>query len=211
MARLSSAFYNSDNASGLLNKDAIQCYHLIDLMINDGTLADKFLTDHIHDISYQSFTQGSTRTYEAAGGMIGFSNASEATAIKVGGITITLAGIEPEFVNDIMASTQLINKRVVIYRSFFETTYTAPSTSNTFVLFDGNIKDFSIEEGGDEAKISLEIATHWADFEKKNGRITNTASQHTTRQYNSTQLFNGDKGFDFASAMIGDIKWGPRS
>lgn len=211
MARLSSAFYNSDGSSGLLNKDSIQCYHLIDLLINDGTLADKFITDHIHDISYQSITQGSAKTYESGGDLIGFSSSSEATAVKVGGITLTLSGIEPEFVNNILTSTELINKRVVIYRSFFETTYTAPSSSNTFVLFDGNIKDFSMEEGGEEAKLSIEVATHWADFEKKTGRITNTASQQTTTKYGSTTKFTGDKGFNFASAMIADIVWGPRT
>ena len=42
MARLISAFYNSDGTSGLLNKDAIQCYHLVDLLIDDGTLDDYF-------------------------------------------------------------------------------------------------------------------------------------------------------------------------
>jgi hypothetical protein len=121
-----------------------------------------------------------------------------------------LAGVDPEFTSKIIASTQLINKRVVIYRGFFETTYTAPSSSNTFLWFDGNIKDFSIEEGGTEAKISIAVASHWADFEKKIGRLTNSATQTLTKQYDSTNLFSNDKGFDYASAMIGDIQWGPR-
>ena len=211
MARLSSAFFNSDGASGLLNKDAIQCYHLVDLLIADGTLTNQFYTDHIHQISYQSITQSSSQDYDPAGSLIGITNSQETTAVKVGGVTITLAGIDPEFTSNIITSTQLINKRVVIYRGFFETTFAAPDSNNSFLWFDGNIKDFSIEEGGQEAKISIAVASHWADFEKKNGRITNSATQTLTKQYNSTNVFSTDKGFEYASAMIGDIKWGPRS
>ena len=210
MARLASAFYNSDGSSGLLNKDAIQCYHLVDLLINDGTLTDLFYTDHIHTINYQSITQGSAKDYDPLGSLIGITDNKETTAVRVGGITLTLASVDPEFTSKIIASTQLINKRVVIYRGFFETNYTAPSSSNTFLWFDGNIKDFSIEEGGEEARISIAVASHWADFEKKTGRITNQASQKLTKQYDSTNLFSNDKGFDYASAMIGDLKWGPR-
>ena len=210
MARLASAFYNSDGSSGLLNKDAIQCYHLVDLLIADGTLTDQFYTDHVHQISYQSMTQSSSQNYDPAGSLIGITGNKETTAVRVGGITLTLAGVDPEFTSKIIASTQLINKRVVIYRGFFETTYTAPNSNNSFLWFDGNIKDFSIEEGGTEAKISIAVASHWADFEKKIGRLTNSATQTLTKQYNSTNLFSNDKGFDYASAMIGDIQWGPR-
>ncbi len=214
MARLGSAFYNSDGASGLLNKDAIQCYHLIDLLIDDGS-ANKtdnlFLTDHIHTINYQSITQGSAQDYDPLGSLLGLSSTNESTAIKVGGLTLTLSSVDPSFINGIIETTELINKRVVVYRGFFETSYTAPSGSNSFLLYDGNIKDFSIEEGGDSAKVSITVASHWADFEKKTGRFTNTASQATTTQYNSTVKFTNDKGFDFSSAMVGDIQWGPRS
>ncbi len=210
MARLASAFYNSDGSSGLLNKDAIQCYHLVDLLINDGTLTDQFYTDHVHQISYQSLTQSSSKDYDPAGSLIGITTNQEKSVISVGGITLTLAGIDPEFVSKFIASTQLINKRVVIYRGFFETSYTAPNSNNTFLWYDGNIKDFSIEEGGTEAKISIAVASHWADFEKKTGRITNQATQQLTKEYASNNKFANDVGFEYSSAMIGDLKWGPR-
>ena len=209
MARLASAFFNSDGTSGLLNKDAIQCYHLVDILWNDGTLDDIFITDHIHQIDYQSLTQGSSQTYTPLGSLMGLTSVSESTGIKVGGLTMTIAAIDPELTSKILASTQVINKRVVVYRGFFETTYTAPDSNNAYMLYDGTIKDFSLEEGGETAKFSIAIASHWADFEKKTGRFTNRASQNTTTQYNSTSTFANDKGFDYASAMIGDIQWGP--
>lgn len=209
MARLASAFYNSDGTSGLLNKDAIQCYHLVDILWDDGTLTDLFLTDHIHTINYQSITQGSAQDYDPLGSLMALTSVGESTGIKVGGLTLTLAAIDPELTSKVLSSTQVINKRVVIYRGFFETTYVAPNSNNTYMLYDGIIKDFSLEEGGETAKFSIAISSHWADFEKKAGRFTNKASQNTTTQYNSTNTFENDKGFDYASAMIGDIQWGP--
>tara|TARA_S200002703_G_scaffold118414_3_gene104072 strand:+ start:282 stop:917 length:636 start_codon:yes stop_codon:yes gene_type:complete len=209
MARLASAFYNSDGTSGLLNKDAIQCYHLVDILWDDGSLTDLFLTDHIHTINYQSITQGSAKDYDPLGVLIGLTSISEATGIRTGGLTVTVAGVDPELASKILTSTQVINKRVVIYRGFFETAYVAPNSNNTYMLYDGTIKDFSLEEGGESAKFSIGVSSHWADFEKKTGRFTNRASQNTTKQYNSTSKFENDKGFDYASAMLGDIQWGP--
>jgi hypothetical protein len=181
----------------------------VDLLINDGTLTDVFLTDHVHQISYQSITQGASRDYDPAGSLIGITGNKETTAVKVGGVTLTLASVDPEFTSKIITSTQLINKRVVIYRGFFETAYTAPNSNNSFLWFDGNIKDFSIEEGGNEAKISIAVASHWADFEKKTGRLTNQATQQLTKEYGTNNTFSNDVGFEYSSAMIGDIKWGP--
>jgi hypothetical protein len=48
--------------------------------------------------------------------------------------------------------------------------------------------------------IDLACASHWADFERKAGRLTNINSQ----QY----FFPADTGFRYAANSIKDIKWG---
>jgi hypothetical protein len=48
--------------------------------------------------------------------------------------------------------------------------------------------------------VGLSIVSHWADFEKKNGRKTNNTSQQ--------RFFSTDVGMDFASQTVQDIKWG---
>jgi len=48
--------------------------------------------------------------------------------------------------------------------------------------------------------LTVEIASHWKDFEKENGRRTN----HNTQQL----YFDGDLGFEFAAKTIKDLKWG---
>jgi len=48
--------------------------------------------------------------------------------------------------------------------------------------------------------VTLRIVSHWADFEKMNGRKTNNISQQ--------RFFSTDVGMDFSSETVLDIKWG---
>jgi hypothetical protein len=96
---------------------------------------------------------------------------------------------------------------VVIYRSFGVDS--ATDKTKTFMIFDGNVKNFNASEDATEAAVTIQVSTHWANFEQQNGRVTNTTTQTNTQKYNSTDTFAGDKGFQYASAMIADISWGP--
>jgi hypothetical protein len=62
------------------------------------------------------------------------------------------------------------------------------------------IESFEIQESDKQCIVDLAIVSHWADFEKKNGRKTNNTSQQ--------RFFSGDVGMDFASQTVQDIKWG---
>ena len=68
------------------------------------------------------------------------------------------------------------------------------------IVFDGLITSFSIDDSREKSVIEVELASHWKDFEKENGRKTN---------HNSQQIhFPGDKGFEYAAKSIKGIKWG---
>tara|TARA_R100000329_G_scaffold151045_1_gene145665 strand:- start:1589 stop:1828 length:240 start_codon:yes stop_codon:yes gene_type:complete len=77
------------------------------------------------------------------------------------------------------------------------------------MIFDGNVKNWAVDENDTEATISVEVSTHWANFEQKNGRITNTTTQTNTTKYGSTDKFSSDRGLEYSSALIADIQWGP--
>ncbi len=47
--------------------------------------------------------------------------------------------------------------------------------------------------------VNLTVVSHWADFEKKNGRKTNNTSQQ--------RFFGTDVGMDFSSETVQDVKW----
>jgi hypothetical protein len=91
-----------------------------------------------------------------------------------------------------------MNKQAFVYRGFLDSSQAL--ISDPFLLFDGRIENFNIEEDDNSSTVSISVASHWADFEKQKGRKTNTGSQKLH--------FPNDVGFDYASQAIQDIKWG---
>lgn len=201
--------YEGDG-TGELEKNAVKTFHLCELHFDDSNLDNLYITDNFHDIQWASPTAPDTNpTYTATGNLLAFSPVLETTELKVNTLNISLSGVDNSsagVVAEILAYP-IINKRVVIHRSFGVDSVS--DTTKTFLLFDGNVKNFSINESRDNATISLAVATHWANFEQKNGRITNSTTQQNTQRYGSTATFSGDLGFTYASAMIQDLKWGP--
>jgi|TARA_X000000950_G_scaffold113140_1_gene142378 hypothetical protein len=204
--------YEGDG-TGKLELDAVKCFHLVELHFDDSNLHNLYLTDNFQDISFDSATapDSGANTYSAVGGFLSFGPVSETTELRVNTINITLSGVDNTNTNtgiitDVL-SFPITNKRVVIYRSFGVDSTT--DQTKTFMIFDGTVKNFNVVEGADEAQISVAVSSHWANFEQKNGRITNTTTQANTTKYNSTSTFTGDKGFEYSSALIADIQWGP--
>ena len=212
-SRFQTPLYVGDG-SGQVEKDSARVLHLMELHIKDAsqTLLDSnlFLTDNHYDITYDSATnpESSAPTFTAAGKLLGFGAVSETTQIKINTLAVTLSGVTTGDISDIVHSN-IINKRVVIYRSFLDDNH-AFQTNRTFMMFDGNIKNFSAMENGEESTITINVASHWANFQATNGRKTNKASQSVTKQYNSTNTFFDDTGFDFSSTQVRDIRWGAR-
>ena len=72
--------------------------------------------------------------------------------------------------------------------------------ANPYTYFVGYISGYSVNETTTSSKLTIKIANHWSNFEMKRGRRTNDNSQQI--------LFNGDKFFEFTTAIISDIEWG---
>jgi len=92
----------------------------------------------------------------------------------------------------------VINDSVSIFRGLLADDNTL--IADPFLLYKGNIESFGISESQNASSVELSIVSHWADFEKKNGRKTNNTSQQ--------RFFSTDVGMDFSSQTILDIKWG---
>ena len=71
---------------------------------------------------------------------------------------------------------------------------------DSILAFDGRITRFEIKESSRTSEITIEVASHWADFEKTAGRLTNTNSQQ--------RFFPNDLGFAYAANTIRDLRWG---
>lgn len=192
-----------------LQQDSQTVFHLMELHFDDATWDDVFLTDNFHDVELDTPTQSAARTFSAVGSLLSFAAITETTKLAVNTITISLSGVDNRGTGIIakLMQSPIMNKRVVLYRSFGVTGTT--DLTKTYQIFDGNVKSWNIDESSGTATISINVSTHWANFEQKNGRITNTSTQSNTTRYGSTTKFSSDRGFEFASAMIGDIQWGP--
>ena len=69
-----------------------------------------------------------------------------------------------------------------------------------FLVFDGRISSYSISDNTGTSEISIEMSSHWKDFELSKGRRTNRNSQ----QY----YFPADKGLDFSGVIVRNLMWG---
>ena len=174
-----------------LSQNKIRPVHLI--TINFDTPVN--LTDC--SFSLTSSVSGSSVTYTASDFILGVSNFTEEVDITKSTLNIGLSGADQTFISTVL-NEPVINDEVTIYRGFL--TAGNVLTADPFLLYKGNIETFTINESAKESSVNLTIVSHWADFDKKNGRKTNNTSQQ--------RFFSTDVGMDFASQTVLDIKWG---
>lgn len=170
-----------------LESDSVRMAHLITMYFS-STL---YLTDYAVDLSYDG------NTFEAIDGLMGASDPTETKDLRVNSISLIMSGVGQSFIS-IFLGQNWVNRRVVLQKVCLNADSSVIGTPIT--LFDGQISQFDINETDNTAEVNISIASHWADFERKAGRMTNNNSQ----QY----YFNGDVGFEFAANSVQQIKWG---
>jgi len=144
-----------------------------------------------------SSVSGSSITYTSSDHLIGISDFSEQTDVSKSSITLSLSGADQTFIS-VVLNENIINDSVTIHRGLLADDNTI--IADPFLLYKGSIENFEIQEKETSSTLSLSIVSHWADFNKKNGRKTNNTSQQ--------RFFSTDVGMDFSSQTVQDIKWG---
>ena len=147
--------------------------------------------------SLTSSVSGSSVTYTASDFFMGISEFSEQTDITKASIKLTLSGADQTFIS-LVLNENVTNDEVTIFRGLLADDNTL--IDDPLLLYKGNIENFEIQEKPKSSTLSLSIVSHWADFNKKNGRKTNNTSQQ--------RFFSTDVGMDFSSETVQDIKWG---
>lgn len=151
------------------------------------------LTDHDRDIVGSDFL-----TYLSNGILLSHDSITETAALTVSGIDITLSSVTTSIISFLLTDSH-VNRPVKITKAVLNENDTVVSQ---FTYFEGFMNSFTIEEQANTSEIILNCTSHWADFERTNGRRTNETSQK--------HEFAGDRGMDFAAVMIDDIKWGKK-
>tara|TARA_R100001377_G_scaffold8546_1_gene4466 strand:+ start:52 stop:606 length:555 start_codon:yes stop_codon:yes gene_type:complete len=170
-----------------LAKDAFNMAHLVSIDFSTPV----YLTDYSHDIVF------SNNTYSSSSHLLGMADVNETSDAQIGTFTINLSGVNQTFIA-ILLSENYIDRGVVISRAILNSA--GAIIGVPIPLYKGRIDGFAIKDDKSTSQINLSTASHWSDFEKESGRRTN---------HNSQQIFfPGDKGFEFASSAVKDIKWG---
>tara|TARA_R110000868_G_scaffold338663_1_gene599440 strand:+ start:12990 stop:13544 length:555 start_codon:yes stop_codon:yes gene_type:complete len=170
-----------------LQSDQIRMAHIV-TMYFDSTL---FVTNYAVDLVYGG------QTYSAINGFLSASSPTETKDLRVNSMNLVMSGADQSFIS-IFLNQNWVNRRVQVRKVLLNANTSVIGTPIT--LFDGTISQFEINESGSDSEVVISIASHWADFNKKAGRLTNNNSQQF--------FFDGDLGFDFAANSVQQIKWG---
>lgn len=150
------------------------------------------LTDYTTNLVYNR------KSYTTSSHILQVGGTSESQELRVNDMTLTFSGVDREYVSSFLNNSNFTSDTVTIRRAAINPSNN--SVIGAFIAFEGRISEYSIQEDGTESIIDITIASHWADFEKQNGRKTNSNSQKI--------YFKGDKGFEYASKVVKDLRWG---
>lgn len=149
------------------------------------------LTDYGQNIAY-----GGT-TYSASSHLLEIGDVSETSSLQIGSLDLVLSGVDQTFLNLIVYG-EYLNIVVKIDRATVDSNSTVIGAP--FNYFEGRIVGYNIQDEEGKSELTLELASHWKDFEKINCRRTNSNSQK--------RYFPDDTGFDFSAKSVKDLKWG---
>ena len=177
------------NASTItaLQSDAFNMAHLIQLDFS----AVIRLTDWGRNISALS------NTFLSSPHLVGIGDSSESSDIRVNSIDLVMSGVEQTFIA-LFLTNNYMDVRARIYKAVLDSADAI--VGDPFLVFDGRISSYSISDDSGTSEISIEMSSHWKDFELSKGRRTNRNSQ----QY----YFPTDKGLDFSGVIVKNLKWG---
>jgi len=170
-----------------LQSDEVRLAHLLELDF-DTTIP---LTDAPFDITFGNWT------YQALGHFLSLTTVKESQSLRVGSMTINISGVEQSYVS-LFLNQQYVNRRVIVYLAILNGQ--GVIQGDPIKTFDGEVTGYSLQDSAETCTINMNVASHWSDFERINGRRTNQNSQ----QYH----FPNDTGMRFAAESVRDIRWG---
>lgn len=173
--------------AAILADDSLRIAHLLTFEFS-STLT---FTDYAHDITHNAVT------YLAANGFVGLSDPSESQELRINSLNVEMSGVDQSFIS-IFLSSNWVNRRTLLQTAFIDAT--GQVVGEPISIFDGLISDFDITESQNKSTVNITVSSHWADFERKAGRFTNSNSQQF--------FFAGDLGMDFSASIVTDLKWG---
>ena len=165
------------------------------LLIEIGFSTPIYLTNASFDIT--SNISGTSRTYLSNGHLRSITGANETNRPTKNTLSFSLSAVDQTYVS-VALNENIINKNVSLYKGYLDGNNAL--ISDPFLLFYGTIDEYKISDNTSTANLIISVTSHWGNFSKVGGRTTTDNSQQ--------RFFSGDKGMEFASLTVRDIKWG---
>jgi hypothetical protein len=148
------------------------------------------LTDWYSNVIYDS------NSYEAGGSFLTVDSTTETGQLQVDEINLGFSNITDQ-VRSLVQDGAFTDKMVDVYMAYFNESETIVGAIN---FFSGQIRNIAIQENIKDSTLSMTVASHWANWNLTKGRHYSDESQ---------QAFSaGDKGFEFATQVKSDVRWG---
>jgi len=180
------------NVKAMIESNHIRSVDLIEFYLDTPI----FLTNNNFDLRVATATAG-LQTFLGQGDFIRADYANETDELRVNAITIALSGVSPTWTN-IVLNTNFLFKEVVVYKMFMNDAYQC--IDSPVMLYKGVLTGGAANDSGDATTVTFQSSNQFFDFDRVNGRRTNSGSQ--------ALYFPQDTGFRFSSLNFKDVKWG---
>ena len=194
--------------SDLIASQTIEYYDSVAIYINTSSAFSSenyFITQAPFDIPVPAQSDP-LLVYKAAGGLLSISNYTSNANFSIDKINITVAGIVEMNSSDVSANKPImvkaqeleyIDKMVVITREYMDNHAIAYSLE----LFTGYIDAMNVtqDSSGDTTQVSIDVTSHWVDFDRVSTRYTNNTSQQ--------EYFPNDEGFEYSVDIQKEVTW----
>jgi hypothetical protein len=166
---------------------AVVAKYFVDLVLATPV----YLTSHTREVDWDG------NSYLRSGDLVAFSLVNETPALRVGSSTLTLSGVPTTWRQQFLTGGY-IDRQVIRRLAFFDSDDAL--IGDPVIIEDYRIRDFNVNDGMETATVTLELASHWADWDKTAGRRTNIHSQQ--------RHFENDTGMRFAAEAVKEVLWG---
>jgi hypothetical protein len=184
-------------AVGILQSKAFITCELIELDLDTPL----YLTTAQFDIATSTTTSGGTQQYVAQGQFLAYSGVREIDEVRINNINVTFSGATNTFIN-IALNGNYLHRAFRIYKVFLNNADMALLTT-PIMIYDGTIVGASVEESETDSTVTFQTSNEFYDFERIAGRKTNSGSQQ--------RFYAGDRGMEYSTVSISDIRWGRKS
>ena len=149
-----------------------------------------YLTNHPKNLSFNG-------NAFVADGQLSFEDSKEETSnLEYSNITITLENISDTMRTN-LKSENYVGTQVTLNLAYLGTDELIDST---YEVFRGKISSASLIERLEKTFASIQVSSHWVDWQSIKGRTFTVESQNS--------IYSGDRGLDYAHRTRENLEWG---